>query len=59
MTTKLPLPEILFNAPTEIDTYTNRWINIEAYAKIPTCKGIDDLSTYLGYSLETLKYEWS
>ena len=59
MTTKLPLPEVIFNTPSEIDTYTTRWINIEAYSSLPECNDIENLSTYLGYSLDTLKYEWS
>ncbi len=31
---------------------------IEAYAELPKCNGIANLSSYLGYSLNTLKYTW-
>ena len=58
-TTKLPLPEIEFSALDLITTYVNQLINLEVYAKLPTCNGIEDLSAYLGYKLESLKYEWS
>ena len=58
-TTKLPLPEIIFNAPELINTFTSRLINLEAYAKLPTCDSIPDLTGYLGYNLDTLTYEWS
>ncbi len=58
-TTKLPLPYITFNAPDIIVTYTNRLINLETYVTLPTCNGIEDLGAYLGYKLDSLKYEWS
>ena len=56
--TKLPLPEILFNAPDFINIFTTRLINLEAFAKLPTCDEIPDLTSYLGYNLDTLHYEW-
>ena len=58
-TTKLPLPEITFNAPEFINTFTTRLINLEAYAKLPSCENVPDISSYLGYNLENLTYEWS
>ena len=57
-TTKLPLPEIILNAPDLIDTFTTRLINLEAFAKLPKCEEIPDLTSYLGYNLDTLQYEW-
>ncbi len=57
-TTMLPLPAITFNAPDVIETYINKVINLETYATLPTCNGIDDLGEYLGYKLDSLKYEW-
>jgi hypothetical protein len=57
-TTKLPLPEVMINSPDILSTYTPRIVNLEAYAKLPTCDEIPDLTSYLGYSLGTLFYEW-
>ena len=58
-TTKLPLPEITFNVPDLINTFTTRLINIEAYVTLPICDSIQDLKSYLGYNLDALTYEWS
>ena len=58
-TTKLPLPEINLNAVQFINTFTSRLVNLEAYATLPRCDSIQDLTGYLGYSVDTLSYEWS
>ena len=58
LTAKLPFPDVMLNIEDYTETYTTRYINIEAYASLPKCNGIQNLSSYLGYSLNTLKYTW-
>jgi hypothetical protein len=58
-TTKLTLPKIILNVPEITFTYTTKRINLEAYAVLPTCDEIPDITSYLGYNLNILHYEWS
>ena len=51
-TTKLPLPDIWFSVPDILNIFTQKHVNLEIYANLPTCNGINNLSAYLGYNID-------
>ncbi len=58
-TVKMALPLLFISGPEIRFTYTYPDLTINSIAEIPTCPAIPDMSQYLGYSVETLQYEWS